>query len=128
MKLTLRLASASVLSALFLIPRPVRASISAQNPIPENETEATSSLEQLKASIQRQPQNAKLYIKLGQAYWNGADYQSAFEAFKQAVKLAPASAEAHNWMGAFLMGRGNLPDSIAELHKAVSLDPKYARA
>ena len=37
------------------------------------------------------------------------------------MKLAPASAEAHNWLGAFLMGRGNLPDSISELRRAVAL-------
>ncbi len=91
-------------------------------------SDALPSVEQIQTSLQREPRNAKLYVKLGQAHWNANEYQEAFDAFKQAVKLAPASAEAHNWMGAFLMGRGNLLDAIAELHKSVSLDPKYARA
>jgi tetratricopeptide (TPR) repeat protein len=85
-------------------------------------------IEQLQASLKREPGNAKLYVQLGQAYWAAGDYQNAFEALKQGVKLAPSSAAAHNWMGAFLMGRGNLPDAISELRKAVSLDPEYARA
>ena len=90
--------------------------------------EALPSISQIEASLKREPENAKLYIQLGQAYWAAEDYQNAFDALKQAVKLAPTSAEVHNWMGAFLMGRGNLPDAITELRKAVSLDPRYARA
>ena len=62
--------------------------------------EVLPSLSQIQASLKREPGNAKLYIQLGQVYWAAEDYQNAFEALKQAVKLAPASAEAHNWMGA----------------------------
>jgi tetratricopeptide (TPR) repeat protein len=129
MKLTLRLASACVIS-LLLICNHAEASLSAEKPeqATEKETDGAPSIAQIQASLQREPNNATLYIKLGQASWNSGNYEPAFDAFKQAVKLAPASAEAHNWMGAFLMGRGNLPDSISELRKAVSLDPKYARA
>ena len=130
MKLTLRLASACVISMLLIICNHAEASLSTENPeqATEKENNAAPSVAQIQASLKREPNNASLYIKLGQAYWNSGDYQPAFDAFKQSVKLAPASAEAHNWMGAFLMGRGNLPDSISELRKAVSLDPKYARA
>ena len=92
------------------------------------ENEAGSSVPEIQAALTREPGNPKLYVKLGQAYWDRNDYQHAFDAFQQAVKLAPSSAEAHNWMGAFLMSRGNLPNAITELRKALSLDPKYARA
>jgi tetratricopeptide (TPR) repeat protein len=87
-----------------------------------------SSVIQIQASIKREPGNPTLYVNLGQANWKNGDFQQAYDAFKQALTLAPASAKAHNWMGAFLMGRGNLPDAISELRKAVSLDPRYARA
>lgn len=128
MRLTLGLVSACVTLLVLVVSSPADTSQSKQNPVQAQETDAAPSLAQIQASIQREPNNAKLHIKLGQEYWNDCDYQAAFEAFKHAVKLAPASAEAHNWMGAFLMGRGNLPDSISELRKAVALDPKYARA
>lgn len=127
MNITLRLASACVISLLLVICSPAEASLSTENPGQAKENDSALSVTQIQASLQREPGNSKLYIKLGQAYWNNGDYQPAFDAFRQAVKLAPASAEAHNWLGAFLMGRGNLPDSISELRKAVSLDPKYAR-
>jgi tetratricopeptide (TPR) repeat protein len=93
-----------------------------------DENEAAPSVTEIQAALALEPGNPKLYIKLGQAYWDRNDYQPAFDAFQQAVKLGPASAETHNWMGAFLMSRGNLPGAISELRKAVSLDPKYARA
>ncbi len=96
--------------------------------IQNNKTQSSYVISELQTSLKHDPQNAKLYIQLGQAQWRSGDYQNAFEAFKQAIKLTPGSAEAHNWMGAFLMGRGNLPDAISELRKAVSLDPRYARA
>ncbi len=119
-----------MISVLLGICSSAEASLSTENPAqaPEKESYAAPSVAQIQALLQREPSSSKLYIKLGQAYWNNGDYQPAFDAFKQAVKLAQASAEAHNWLGAFLMGRGNLPDSISELRRAVSLDPKYARA
>ena len=129
MKITFRLASAFViLLPLGILPF-ATAFPSTQNSqqAPEKDSDATPSVSQIQSSLQREPDNAKLYIKLGRAYWNNGDFQPAFDAFQQAVKLTPNSAEAHNWLGAFLMGRGNLPEAISELRKTVSLDPKYAR-
>ena len=128
MKFILRLSSALAILLLLVSWSSAQASGSRKSTAPTKETDAIPSIEQVEAAIQREPHNPKLFIQLGQAHWNASEYEAAFEAFKEAVKLAPASAEAHNWMGAFLMGRGNLPDSISELRKAVSLDPKYARA
>ena len=127
MKFILRLSSALAI-LLVLLPRSsAQAPGSQKSPAQTNETDSILSIGQVQATIQREPHNPKLYIQLGQADWNAGEYDAAFEAFKEAVKLAPASAEAHNWMGAFLMGRGNLSDAIAELRKSVSLDPQYAR-
>jgi tetratricopeptide (TPR) repeat protein len=127
MNTSLRLTSACVVLVL-LVAGLAAVSSFAENPSKAKENDEDSSVIQIQASLEREPRNPKLYIKLGQAYWNDGDHQQAFNAFRQAVKLAPASGEAHNWLGAFLMGRGNLPDAIAELRKAVSLDPRYARA
>ncbi len=129
MKITFRFASAFVILPLLGIVPSAAAFLPSQSSLqgPQKDGEATSSVPQIQAALQREPGNAKLYIKLGQACWSNGDYQSAFDAFRQAVKLTPDSAEAHNWLGAFLMGRGNLPDAISELRKTVALDPKYAR-
>ncbi len=122
----LRLASVCVIPVLFAVWASASAPHSPQNA--PQASDSQPSVAQIRSALQREPSSPKLYVKLGQAYWNENDYPQAFEAFKQAVSLAPSSAEAHNWLGAFLMGRGNLPDAISQLRKAVSLDPKYARA
>jgi tetratricopeptide (TPR) repeat protein len=83
---------------------------------------------QIEASIQRDPNNSKLHVDLGLAYWDKNDYPHALEAFQHAVKVGPKSAEAHNWLGVAIMEKADLPGAIAEFRKAVALDPKYARA
>jgi tetratricopeptide (TPR) repeat protein len=89
---------------------------------------APPSISQIEAAIQRDPDNPKLHVTLGLAYWDRNDYPHALEAFQRAVKVGPNSAEAHNWLGVALMGKADLPGAVAELKKAVALDPKYARA
>lgn len=123
-----RFTAAAIVLVLLLGFAMAAASQTPKKAATSKDTDDLPSVEQAKSSLQLQPQNANLYIKLGQAYWKGGQYQEAFETFKEALKLAPSSAAAHNWMGAFLMGRGNLPDAISELRKAVSLDPQSPRA
>jgi tetratricopeptide (TPR) repeat protein len=82
----------------------------------------------LEAAVQRNPFDLKRRLQLGLAYMDRGNLPHAADVFREAVKLAPASAEAHNWLGVALMGRSDLPGAVAELRKAVSLDPKYARA
>ena len=122
------LASVCVIPVLFAVWACASTPLSPQNPRQASGTDAQPSVAQIRSALRREPSSPKLYVKLGQAYWNENDYPQAFDAFKQAVTVAPSSAEAHNWLGAFLMGRGNLPDAISQLRKAVSLDPHYARA
>jgi tetratricopeptide (TPR) repeat protein len=87
-----------------------------------------SSLSQIQASIKRDPNNPKLLVALGLAYWDRNDYPHALEAFQRAVKVGPSSAEAHNWLGVAILEKADLPGAIAEFRKAVALDPKSARA
>ena len=124
----LRLASVCVIPVLFAVWASASAPHSPQNARPGKRTIRNPLSRRFGPRSSGSLSSPKLYVKLGQAYWNENDYPQAFDAFKQAVTLAPTSAEAHNWLGAFLMGRGNLPDAISQLRKAVSLDPKYARA
>lgn len=128
MKLSRRLVPTCIISVLITPSTLALRSQSAETTATTRKADERPSVAQIQALIKREPENAKLYIELGQAQWNDGDYQQAFDSFRQAVKLAPASAEAHNWLGAFLMGRGNLPDAVSELRKAVSLDPRYGRA
>src|SRR5215813_6625467 len=74
----------------------------------------SASVSQLESALKNDPKNPKLYVSLGLAYWDKNDYPRALEAFQQAVKIGPGSAEAHNWLGVALMGKADLPGAIVE--------------
>ena len=86
------------------------------------------SIEQIESEIRKEPNNPHLQVTLGLAYWDRNDYPHAFEAFQRAVKMGPASAEAHNWLGVALLEKADMRGATAEFKKAVSLDPKSERA
>jgi tetratricopeptide (TPR) repeat protein len=86
------------------------------------------SISQLESEIKRDPNNHRLHVALGLAYWDRNDYPHALEAFQRAVKVGPSSAEAHNWLGVALLEKADLPGATAEFRRAVSLDPKSTRA
>ena len=83
-------------------------------PAVAQDNRTAASVDQIQAAIQRDPDNPKLYIELGLAYWDKNDSARAFEAFQQAVKMGPTSAEAHNWLGVALMERSDLPAAITD--------------
>jgi len=95
---------------------------------PKTPATAKESPQQIEAELQRQPGNANLYIKLGHTYWEENNFPKAFDAFQEATRVGPNSAEAHNWFGVALMQKGDFPTAITEFRKAISLDPKYGRA
>jgi tetratricopeptide (TPR) repeat protein len=87
-----------------------------------------ASVREIQDQIKQQPDNPKLLVELGLAYWAQNDYKHALDAFQHAVEVGPSSAEALNWLGVAIWKKGDLPGAIAEFRKAISLDPKYARA
>ena len=62
--------------------------------------------QELEKQLQKDPSNPKLHVLLGLAYMRQDDYPRALDAFQRAVEVAPASAEAHNWLGVALSEGG----------------------
>ena len=81
----------------------------------------------LDAQVKIDGRNAGLGMELGVAYLRTEEYDKALAELRIAVKLAPSSAEAHNWLGVALAAKADLVEAIAEYRKAVSVDPKLAR-
>jgi tetratricopeptide (TPR) repeat protein len=100
----------------------------AQKPQEAPPSTGQTSMSQIESEIKRDPNNPKLHVALGLAWWDRNDYPHALEAFQRAVKVGPSSAEAHNWLGVALLEKADLPGATAEFRKAVSLDPKSTRA
>ena len=89
---------------------------------------APASVSQIENQIRQHPDNPKLHVALGLAFWRQNDFPHALEAFQRAVKLGPNSADAHNWLGVANLEKGDFTGAIAEFRKAIVLDPKYTRA
>ena len=90
--------------------------------------DAPAPLSKLEEQIRQHPNNPKLYVELGLAYWDHNDYAHALEAFQRAVKCGPSSADAHNWLGVAILEKGDFAGAVSEFRKAISLNPKYSRA
>jgi len=77
-------------------------------------------------SLSLDPRSASAWLDLAGAYELEGDLSAARNAFLQAKKVYPLSAEVSWRYGNFLLRQSELPAAFAEIHHAVSVDPKRA--
>ena len=68
---------------------------------------------QLEQALAKSPDDPKANVALGIAYLESGQQARALERMRHAVKVAPNSAEAHNWLGVVLLDRSDFPQGIA---------------
>jgi serine/threonine-protein kinase len=66
---------------------------------------------------------AEAHTSLGEVRVIEWDWEGAERAFQRALELNPGYATAHQWYGFFLSKMGRHDEAIAQLHRAVDLDP-----
>ncbi|MEZ4659353.1 MAG: tetratricopeptide repeat protein [Caldilineaceae bacterium] len=71
------------------------------------------------------PQDDKLYVELGMAYFDAGRLEEAAAAFQQALELNPQSAPAYNGIGRVRYHTGPPAAAIAAYAEAIRLDPHY---
>ena len=76
--------------------------LSATPAVSQKAERTSASLSELELAVKLHPLDPKPRVTLGLAYWDRNDYAHALETFRQAVKVGPNSAEAHNWLGVAL--------------------------
>lgn len=69
-----------------------------------------------------------MYCDLGAAYRAQGKLDAAIESFRQALRLSPDFADAHNQMGATLHAQGDFGTAIGCYNRAIALSPDYAEA
>jgi hypothetical protein len=77
-------------------------------------------------SLSLDPRSANTWLDLATAYELEGDLPAARNAFLQAKRVYPVSAEVSWRYGNFLLRQGELPTAFAEIRNAVSDDPKRA--
>jgi predicted O-linked N-acetylglucosamine transferase (SPINDLY family) len=76
----------------------------------------------LRHSTSLQP-TAAGFISLGRSLGGFDHYDGALDAFREAVRLAPESAEAHRWLGAAQRWCGMLDEAVRSFRRAIGIDP-----
>ncbi len=67
----------------------------------------------------------KLLGDYGRYFWSNGDERAALEAFAEAVRLAPRSAETHNDLAVFFWKMGNRVTALEHFRRARDLDPNH---
>lgn len=77
-----------------------------------------------KTAVSIDPRSPENWLGLGSAYESVGDIAPARDAFLQARKAYPLSAEVSWQYGNFLLRQGELPSAFAEMRRAVEADPR----
>jgi tetratricopeptide (TPR) repeat protein len=88
--------------------------------------DAQRAINAYRASLSLDPRAAVVWLDLATAYESQGDLPAAREAFLQAKRVYPVSAEVSWRYGNFLLRQSELPAAFAEIRHAVSADPKRA--
>jgi hypothetical protein len=88
--------------------------------------DAQRAINAYRASLSLDPRAAVVWLDLATAYESQGDLPAAREAFLQAKRVYPVSAEVSWRYGNFLLRQSELPAAFGEIRHAVSADPKRA--
>lgn len=83
-------------------------------------------LEAQKNLVEKDPNAALVWVKLGEAYDNAGRNDEAANAYQQAITLKPDVAGYYNNLGNVLARAGKIDDAKAAYAKSVELDPASA--
>jgi tetratricopeptide (TPR) repeat protein len=90
------------------------------------EPDVQRALNAYRTSLSLDPRDASVWLDLATAYESQGDLPAAREAFLQAKRVYPVSAEVSWRYGNFLLRQNELPAAFAEIRQSVSVDPKRA--
>lgn len=93
-----------------------------------NEGKLDEAIAKFKEALEADSANVQAHSYLGAAFAREKEYPSAIEQFKAAVDLAPENATHLFNLGQAYETAGNKPQAQVIYEKALSIDPKYARA
>lgn len=82
-------------------------------------------LRQIRQEIERDPQSAKLWTALGNAYYDREDWDQAITAYEKARRRAANDPNLLSDLGAAYRNRGEFPRAISFFEKARAADPDH---
>lgn len=87
--------------------------------------ELEQAVEHYKKATQLAPDYSPAYNVLGYAYRQQGNYADAEQAFKKYIELIPKDPNPYDSYAELLLKMGRFDDSLAQYHKALSIDPHF---
>jgi cytochrome c-type biogenesis protein CcmH/NrfG len=80
---------------------------------------------ELRKSLERDPENPKLWTTLGNVYYDREDWDRAIDAYDKARRKAPGDPNLLSDLGAAHRNRGEFKQAVALFEKARAADPDH---
>lgn len=80
-------------------------------------------LSRLSALEQRNPENAEVYVRIGEIYFTQEEHFSALESLRRALELQPGHKRATQYLGTSLYSLGRLQEAIPYLEQSLNWFP-----
>jgi tetratricopeptide (TPR) repeat protein len=87
--------------------------------------DSLQAIEHYKKATELAPNFSPAYNVLGYSYRQQGDYANAEQAFKKYIELIPNDPNPYDSYAELLLKMGRFDDSIAQYHKALSVDPHF---
>jgi len=84
-------------------------------------------LKELNAMVEKDPNNAELHSRLGDAYFDMKDFNSAVVSYKQAIKINPSDVDAYNDLALSYHYLNNTAEGLAYVNRGIEKNPEFQR-
>ena len=95
---------------------------------PHRATGAGGSLADLEAAAQAEPDNAQLWVRLGDAFSDSGRADDAIAAYTRALAITPENNNARTDLGVAYFHNNMPEEAVAEFDKVLADDPKHPQA
>ncbi|VAW35813.1 hypothetical protein MNBD_DELTA02-1201 [hydrothermal vent metagenome] len=84
-------------------------------------------LNELKAMVEKDPNNAELHSRLGDAYFDMKDFNSAVLSYKKAISINPSDVDAFNDLALSYHYLDKTAEGLAYVNQGIEKNPGYQR-
>jgi len=88
-------------------------------------SEQTDAISMLETEAKKNPENADLWINLGNTCFDAGQHPKAIEAYNKALALAPGNANVLTDLGVMYRRNGQPEKAIESFDKAITVNPKH---
>jgi cytochrome c-type biogenesis protein CcmH/NrfG len=84
-------------------------------------------VQQLRATIESDPQNAAAHAQLGNIYFDAQRFPDAIAAYEQSLKIDPNNADVSTDLGVSYYYTNRADDALAQFDRSLTIDPEHTK-